>query len=394
MALRTKIVRTIDDLALFEPAWRDLLGRSRNDEPTLTPLWLGAWWRVFGSEGGRRLCVTLFFEGDRLVGIAPLQTRRHWYRPGIPFRRLELLASGEHESDEICSEYIGVIAEQGREVAVVEALTATLLGGGLGAWGELVLPAMDGESPIPWLLANALERVGIATETEVMGSCPYIQLPSSWDDYLASLSSAGRYLVTRSLRVFDEWADGSAELHAARSAAELDAGRRVLAALHGERWGRSGRTGAFRSPRFAAFHDEVMQRLLAEGALELLWLTVRGDPVAVVYNILWKGKVYFYQSGRMIDVPKGVRPGIVMHARAIQRAIATGRREYDFLAGASQYKMQLATAARSLVRVRAVRSSVLELARRAADGGIDRGRHLRDLVRSANRQTERQQVSP
>ena len=219
-------------------------------------------------------------------------------------------------------------------------------------------------------------------------------LPASWDDYLASLPSAGRYLVTRSLRVFDEWADGGAELHEARTASELDAGKRVLAALHGERWGRSGRTGAFRSPRFAAFHDEVMQRLLAEGALELLWLTVRGDPVAVVYNIMWKGKVYFYQSGRKIEVPKGVRPGIVMHARAIERAIAAGRREYDFLAGASQYKMQLATATRPLLRVRAVRSPVLELARRAADGGIDQGRQLRDLVRGADRQAGRPQVSP
>src|ERR1043165_2102324 len=124
MALHSKIVRSIDDLAPFEPAWRDLLSRSNNDEPTLTPLWLGAWWRVFGSEGGRRLCVALFFDTDRLVGMAPLQTRRHWYRPGIPFRRLELLASGEREADEICSEYIGVIAEQGREGAVVEAFAA------------------------------------------------------------------------------------------------------------------------------------------------------------------------------------------------------------------------------------------------------------------------------
>ena len=394
MALHSNVVRTIEDLAPFEPAWRDLLDRSRNDEPTLSPLWLGAWWRVFGSEGGRGLRVTLVFDADRLVGMAPLQTRRHWYRPGIPFRRLELLASGERESDEICSEYIGVIAEQGREEAVVEAFAATLLDGRLGAWSELVLLAMDGESPIPWMLANALERVGIATETEIVGKCPYIRLPASWDDYLASLSSAGRYLVTRSLRVFDEWADGGAELHEARTTAELDAGRRVLAALHGERWGRGGRTGAFRSPRFAAFHDEVMQRLLAEGALDLLWLTVRGDPVAVVYNIMWKGKVYFYQSGRKVNVPKGVRPGIVMHAHAIQRAIAAGRREYDFLAGASQYKMQLASATRPLLRMRAVRSPMLELARRAADGGIDHGRRLRDFLRSTDRQAGRQQVSP
>jgi len=394
MALHCKIVRKFDELAPFEEAWRDLLGRSLTDEPALTPLWLGAWWRVFGSEGGRRLCVTLFFDGSRLVGVAPLQTRRHWYRHAIPFRRLELLASGEPEADEICSEYLGVIAECGREEAVVTALVQALLGGRLGAWTELVLSAVDGESRTQWLLARALEEAGVATETETTGTCPYIPLPATWESYLASLSSAGRYVVTRSLRVFDAWAHGDVELHEARSPAELDAGRRVLAALHGERWGADGQAGAFRSARFAAFHDDVMPSLLGEHALDLLWLTVRGDPVAVLYNIIWKEKVYFYQSGRKIDVPKGVRPGIVMHARAIQRAIAAGRREYDFLAGTSQYKMQLATATRSLVRVRAVRSPLLELARRVAEGGIDQGRHLRNLIRGADGQAGRQQVCP
>ena len=136
------------------------------------------------------------------------------------------------------------------------------------------------------------------------------------------------------------------------------------------------------SPRFAAFHDEVMPPLLAAGALELLWLTVRGDPIAIIYNIVWNGKVYFYQSGRKIDVPKGVRPGIVIHAHAIRRAISAGRREYDFLGGASRYKVQLSTAARPLLRVRAVRSPRLELAHSTAERGFDTARRLRDQLRA------------
>lgn len=392
MALHCTIVRKIADLAPLEPAWRDLLRRSRTDEPTLTPFWLGAWWRVFGSDGGRRLCVILFFDGDRLVGIAPLQSRLHWYRPGIPFRRLELLASGEPEADEICSDYLGVIAEQGAEEAVAAALVATLLDGSVGAWDELILPAMDAESPTPRLLARALEEAGIATETQTTGACPYILLPATWESYLASLPSAKRYVITRSLRAFDVWAGGEDALYEARTPAELDAGKLVLAALHGERWAADEKTGAFRSPRFTAFHDEVMQRLFAENALELLWLVVRREPVAVIYNITWKGKVYFYQSGRKVDVPKGVRPGIVLHARAIQRAIAAGRREYDFLAGTSRYKMQLATATRGLLQVRAVRSPVLEIARRAANGGLNHGRHLRDFLRGLAGQAAREDV--
>jgi CelD/BcsL family acetyltransferase involved in cellulose biosynthesis len=382
MALESKLIRHVTAMAQFEPAWRQLLARSSSDEPTLSPLWLSTWWRVFGQDGGRNLRFVLFFEGVRLVGMAPLLARRHWYLPGIPFRRLEWLASGEPEAEEIGSDYLGVIAEHGKEAAVVEAFAAALVKGELGPWDELVLPAMNAESPAAPLLARALAEAGIATTCEKAASCPYIALPASFEQYLASLTSAGRYLLTRSLRDLDEWAKGDLELHDVRNSSELDQGKQILKRLHGERWGAEGRSGAFVSPRFAAFHDEVMPLLLAAGALELLWLTVRGDPIAIVYNIVWNGKVYFYQSGRKIDVPKGVRPGIVIHAHAIRRAIAAGRREYDFLGGASRYKVQLATAARPLLRVRAVRSPRLELAHSTAERGFDGARWLRDQLRA------------
>ena len=76
-----------------------------------SPLWLLTWWGVFGD--GRRLRVWTFWRGDELVGVAPLCLRRHWYPPGIPYRRLELLGSGEDEADEICSDYLGVVAAPG-----------------------------------------------------------------------------------------------------------------------------------------------------------------------------------------------------------------------------------------------------------------------------------------
>lgn len=387
MALECKLVRDGAGMAQFEPAWRALLAHSSSDEPTLAPLWLSTWWHVFGSQGGRQLRIALFFRGARLVGMAPLIARRHWYFPAIPFRRLEWLASGEPEAEEIGSDYLGVVAERGMEEEVVKAFATAIAGGKLGPWDELVLPAMNGESPTASLLGRALTQVGIATTSESTVSCPYIALPSTWEQYVASLTSAGRYLITRSLRDVDEWAKGDVELHEARTLPELDEGKEILKRLHGDRWGAEGRSGVFGSPRFTAFHDEVMPLLLAADALELLWLTVRGDPIAIVYNIVWKDKVYFYQSGRKVDVPKGVRPGIVIHAHAIRRAIAAGRREYDFLGGASRYKVQLATATRPLFRLRAIRSPRLEFAHKAAERGFERARRLRDHLRGIGDRT-------
>jgi CelD/BcsL family acetyltransferase involved in cellulose biosynthesis len=111
----------------------------------------------------------------------------------------------------------------------------------------------------------------------------------------------------------------------------------------------------------------VVPRLLEAGAIELSVLTVRGEPIAAHYDVVWRGRVYFYQSGRKMGLPRAVRLGTVMHAHSIQRAIERGLADYDFLAGDARYKLELATTARSLVSLRASRPTLGSVARRAMD---------------------------
>jgi hypothetical protein len=240
----------------------------------------------------------------------------------------------------------------------------------VGGWDELVMPQMSADAPFAAAAASALASAGIVTSVTASGRCPYIPLPSTWDEYLRKLEGSSRYLVVRGVRELEKWAgkDGW-RIHRAETRAELDTGRTILRSLHGERWEERGERGVFASPRFSRFHDEVMPKLLAgeDGTrLDLVWLSVKGEPVAALYNIVYGKKVYFYQSGRKIDVPKGFKPGIAIHALAIQRAIDTGLREYDFLNGASQYKQKLALASRGLVTLRAAGSGLRARATLAA----------------------------
>jgi CelD/BcsL family acetyltransferase involved in cellulose biosynthesis len=378
--LACSLVSDAAELERLAPAWLDLLGRSACNEPVLSPPWVLSWWRVFGPLNGRRLRAACFQDGDRLVGLAPLLCRRHWHRPGIPFRRLEPLGTGERPADGIYPDYLNVIAERGAEPQMAEALAGALAGGAFGGWDEFVVPAMAGDSPMLPCLVEALRGAGLACRQRVTGSAPYIPLPATWDDYLRQLPSSRRYYLRQSLRRFEGWADGADRLHRVEGPAELAEGKRVLVALHQERWGRLGKFG---SPRFAAFHDAVLPALLAAGALELLWLSVRGEPVAAIYNIVWDGKVYFYQGGRKLDVPRGVRPGIALHAHAIRGAIEARRREYDFLSGSEHYKGQMALAARPVVELRAARPCFVERARGLAEGGFGCARVVRDALRAA-----------
>jgi CelD/BcsL family acetyltransferase involved in cellulose biosynthesis len=239
------------------------------------------------------------------------------------------------------------------------------------------MPAMSGDAPSTSLLCSELHGQSLEVACDVRHESPYIALPSSWDGYLAALPSQRRYLVRRSVRDFGRWAGDALRFEVAATPADLERGYSILRTLHEQRWSETAQGGVFRSPRFRAFHERVMPELLERGELELAWLCVRDEPIAALYNIIYDGNVYFYQSGRKTDVPKQIRPGLVMHAYMIRRAIELGRKSYDFLAGASRYKRDLSLASRPLVELRAARSSPLETLRRVVERSVVRARAVR-----------------
>ena len=361
--------------------WSELLARSSSPEPMLSPEWLLEWWNIFGGIDGRRLRSLVVRDGERLVGLALFTSRRYWHRGIIPFRRLEPLGCGEPESDSICSDYLNVLAERGCESAVAGAFARTTASGALGPWDDMVLPRMDGDNIMPQLLADAFRSRGFAAELNKTGDAPYIELPSNWDDYLKGLTKKHRRSVVSSLHDFEAWAGNEFELVQASTPAQMDGGKRILIDLHRQRWDTEDGAGTFRSSQFLAFHDAVMPALLREQALDLSWLTVRGEPIAAMYSIVWNNKVYFYQCGRKLDVPRTIRPGGVLLAYAIRAAIVAGRREFDFLGGVSLYKTQLATARRPLVQLRVARPGFVESARKIAESSVGHARGIRNGFR-------------
>ncbi len=379
----------IDDparLGAMAAEWKDLLERSAENALSMHPDWMLPWWETFGDTGKRSLRSLAFYDGRELVGLAPLLAHPHVYPPRIPFRRLEVLASGEDEADESCSDYLGLVAARGSEAAVVSAFVRSLTkGGALGAWDELVLPSMNGDSPMPSMLEGELARAGLLTTLEEVSTCPFVTLPKTWDEYLAQLKQSKRSQLKKSLRALEAWAGGPPVLERVRSLDQLAKGRDILLALHRERWAAGGAggigEGVFASARYRAFQDRLMPRLLALGALDLGWMSVRGEPVAAFYNFRHDGRVLHYQAGRKLDIPDDVRVGVTMHALLIRDAIASGMREYDFLGGAAQYKMALASSTRPLVTLRAARPSFVEFARRASEQAKNQARRARAYVK-------------
>jgi CelD/BcsL family acetyltransferase involved in cellulose biosynthesis len=339
------------------------VSRTGNGELTQTPLWLCTWWRIFGTPS-RNLCVGTLYDGDRLIGLMPLRRRVHWYRGVLPFRRLEFLGSGEPANESICTNHLNVLAEQGREAIVAERFVDAINHDAFGAWDEVVLPMMNGDGPMPSLLTSAFRAAGVHVDLQTIACAPYAALPANWDAYLQSLSKNHRHKIRRSLESFDEWSAGAYRMECISSPADLERGKQILGSLHRDRWAIERQPSAFEARRFREFHNELMSWLAERNGLEILVLRAREEPIAVLYNMIWRNKVYSYQTGRRLDLPPHLSPGRVLDALAIQRAIAQGRREFDFLADDAQFKRIFATGVRPLVQVRAARATWRDRIRR------------------------------
>jgi CelD/BcsL family acetyltransferase involved in cellulose biosynthesis len=348
--LQTDVIQNEDEFDALESEWNPLLSKSCSSSVTLTWHWLRTWWEVYRE--GRQLRVITVRENGRLIGAAPLLLRAKFWRyyRALPFRRMELLASGEAPGRQICSDYIDWIAETGRETEVASAVLDCLCGELRNEWDELCLPDISEESPNLAALEKEAIRRRLKFEVLKREPCSLIRLPDSWEEFLESVSSGLRYKIRRGQR---ELAQLGGRYHVIERYDEIEAAMEILIGLHQQRWTEKGKPGAFASPQRRSFHQTFIPIALREGWLRLGVLYANREPIGAMYNFQYNGKVYFYQSGITVPDNNHLRPGLLMHSFEIEAAIESGCVEYDFLKrGRSEYKDTWANHERNLLYVR------------------------------------------
>ncbi len=339
-----RVVR-FSDLGELAPCALDW-DRLAADNPFRSWAWASTWWRHYGAGGtlGRkRLCVLgVKDEAGRLVGIAP------WYVQWSPVwgRVLRFLGSGE-----VCSEYLGVLAEAGQEEPVAGALADWLAEAEAkeDRWDLAELTSVDAEDLAAGFLIEALRSRDLAVHCRRGPSCWRIELPGTWQEYLAMLSRSRRKKI---YRAENQWIKtGRAELHVVHCPADLARAQEILIDLHRRRRESLGQGQGFISARCIAFHREVMSQLLDQGRLQLYWVEVGGEPVAAEYIFSGGGVFYAYQAG-MAPESLHLSPGHLVKMIGIRRAIDEGYRAFDFLRGDEPHKAQWRAAPRAIVEFR------------------------------------------
>jgi CelD/BcsL family acetyltransferase involved in cellulose biosynthesis len=340
-------IGTSEGLQQLEPIWNELLQHSAANTITLTWEWMTTWWEVFSE--GRELFVLVVRDREQVIAIAPLLKRTVQHYGLLPSRRLEFLASGEEEADEICSEYLDLIIKRGREREAIEAMMRYLRELER-EWDEMVMTDVRVESESLPHLERVCEASGTKLNIVRRQESLYLPLPDSWESYLAGLSHSFRKKIRRYRRMAEA---SGAEVKVIESEEGFEEGFEMLVRLHQARWEGRGEPGVFSSEKFTRFHKLVAPRLLRKGWAKLLILSVSGEPVAALYNFTYGNKVYFYQAGFSQANGRIPSPGALLHSYAIEQAISQGCVEYDFLKGeADSYKVAWGGQRRGVIQVR------------------------------------------
>jgi CelD/BcsL family acetyltransferase involved in cellulose biosynthesis len=294
--------------------------------------WTETWLEHFGEVVPHRFAVAE--ESGSPVAIVLVTRGLGRRRARVPIRSLHLGTAGEPSGDSVFVERNGLVAVPEHRTAVAAALLR-LLDAERG-WDELVLDGFTEED------ASALMRVR-PFEARLEASRTF-DLRAADGDVLGLLSAKTRANFRRSLKrlevVAAEWA-----ADASQARAFLD----ELIDLHRQRWESRGQRGVFASPRFTAFHRDLVGRLAATSEVCLFRIRDASTTLSSLYALIDGDRVMTYQHGTPIQAGQRPSPGLVAEVMCMQACHDRGLAVYDHLAGDTEFKRSLSTGADTLV---------------------------------------------
>lgn len=304
--LRTEQVTGPEMFDSLRERWRSL-ARDACATPFQTWEWQSVWWKHYGGFSEPR-AVTVY-EGDDLVGLFPM------IRTRAPWRVLRPMGIGP-------SDYLHPVARPGYEDRVAREVAETLA----ASTGVDLIDLHQ--------LRETQPLAGIASGVRFdQATCLVLDLPETYDAYLATLGKSLRYDVRKLDKTM--FKEGRATIEVC-GAADVDRGLGILFDLHKARWKERHLPGAFLG-KTVSFHREWAPLAAKNGWLNLGILHVDKQPIGAIYAMSSATSVFYYQAG--FDPAHGsVSPGTLLVASTIRRAIDEGRRHFDFMRGDEGYK--------------------------------------------------------
>jgi CelD/BcsL family acetyltransferase involved in cellulose biosynthesis len=316
-------VETLESLS----GYHDDLGNGLNwSSIFVLPVWLQAWWAIFGEE--YELSLHSVWQNGELIGIAPLMRRGE-----------EAFFLG---SPDVC-DYLDFITVPGKEKEFLQGLLPELKRQKIG---RLELYAQRPDSVI--FQGLFLSELDLAYRGQFWreDQSYEIILASTWDDYLALLNKKQRHEVRRKMRRLENEALGYRYRIIGEGLALEDYMPDFFDLFQ-------------QNPEKAVFLTEKMEqyfRLMIAGTARaglarFGLLEVDGVMVAAVFFFDYQGRIYLYNSGYLSEYA-ALSVGLLSKIHCLKDSIAGGKQVFDFLKGQEVYKSRLGGTAIPIYKVK------------------------------------------
>jgi len=314
----------------IESEWESVLHDSPANTLFLTPQWQKVWWDTFGD--GRIMCGFAYPtpDGGTGNGMAAIAS---------------LAKSGDTVSfmgSQDTFDYNDFPIRPGHEEGFYQTLLECLEDQGVQT---LRLDSLRESSPTLEVFPEIARSRGYKVEIEQEDVTSGIDLPGTWDEYLALLSKKDRHELRRKLRRMDSQTDW--KWYSVTDPAEV--GGRLGEFISLMRLSRTDKD-EFMTPERERFFHNITQRMAELGQLQLFFLEMDGSTVATCLCFDYGGSRLLYNSG--YDPEYGYYSvGLLLNAMSLKDAIGRGLAYFDFLRGPEPYKAHLGGQQRSLYQM-------------------------------------------
>ena len=295
--------------------WTDPRQRLGWNSIFVLPVWLKVWWQAFGL--GAKLYLGAVRQKEQIIGIAPLQIREG---------KAAIIGSAD-----VC-DYLDFVIAPGVEGDFFNSLLDDLAQKGIN---HLDLGPLRPDSTVLTSLVGIARDRGYEVLCREEDVSLELDLPSTWDEYLSTLTAKQRHEVRRKLRRLS--GAGKVDYHFVEDNAAVPQAMDTFLKMFSES---RQEKAVFITARMESFFRSLADAMAEAGLLKLGILELDTLPVAIVMCFDYNDCVYLYNSGYDSHY-RSLSVGLLAKVLCIKDSIQRGSQKFDFLKGDETYKYHL-----------------------------------------------------
>jgi CelD/BcsL family acetyltransferase involved in cellulose biosynthesis len=303
--MRVQEITTAEELATYESQWKGLVARSAHTSVFDTFEWQSAWLEALWQ--GKAIRFVFFWEGESLVGVAPLLATDS---EGLPWCMAGSITSTPRQfgfrSNVVCAK---------QPDRILGALVDHLRRSG---FPRLVFPDAMAESPLAKYLPVTATAAGLSCRVIAGGVSPITHLTGNWEAQLRAHSAHFAKEVRRKVKRFEQ--AGRSEVLVVSAEEHCGPAMRDIIQVESRSWKSNVTASISSNEAVARLYAGFATRAARSGILRTYVLYLDSRPVSFVFGVVLKNEYYAFKTSYDAAF-KQLSPGIVIIDRVFRDAV-------------------------------------------------------------------------